>query len=219
MPKLPQVKARDLLKIVTSATYLTKLLMNLEEYIRIHKKTEIILDFDETLFHLILPWDRWEDDIKDKLIKTDGKIYRDYENYRINLSQMQNNYVKKYPQLKGQMIKNSINFETKYLKDLVTNEDLVEFISKARGYNFFIWSSNSKETVEKILKKFGILNKFSKIVTRNEVDLLKPEIDGFIQIYNSKIPKSKYLFAGDSRADRQAAQDAGIDFYLVDYFK
>lgn len=193
--------------------------MTLSQHLKTRKKTHLIFDFDSTLAHPILPWDLWEENIKDQLTKIDNSIYKKYQNNQINLSQLENAYVKKDPKLVALMIKNSLKFEAKYLKEVVPNKELVNFVKNARNYQKFVWSSNTRPTIEKVLRKFKIFKKFKKIIARQDVDFLKPEPEGFFQIYDPKVPKSKYLYIGNNRYDEQAASAAGIDFYQEDYFK
>lgn len=193
--------------------------MTLVNYLKTHQKTHLIFDFDETLVHVLLPWDRWEEDIKDELIKIDKSIYSKYKRRRINLSQLENAYISKYPQTKDLIIKNSVNFETKYLKEVVPNKKLISFIKYAGDYKKFIWSSNSIQIIEKGLKKFKIEGKFQKISSRTNLTLIKPETEGFEKIYAPNIPKKNYLFIGNSSYDRLAAKKSDINFYLEDYFK
>lgn len=193
--------------------------MDLQNYLRNHQKTHLIFDFDETLFHLILPWDQWEENIKDKLIKVDKIILKNYQDNKISLSQLMNQYGSQYPKTKELIIQNCLKFETENLNDVVVNPRLLDFIKNAQNYQMFLWTSNTRPTVQRLLKKFNLQNKFRQIVTRNDVNLLKPDPEGFYQIYDPKISKQNYLLIGDSQADKQVCQKLDLVFYLVDYFK
>lgn len=193
--------------------------MDLKNYLKTGKKTHLIFDLDETLAHIILPWDIWEKDIEEKLKKVDLNILRDYKNHKINLSQLENLYVSKHPQTLDLMIKNSKKFESENLQDIRINHELVDFIKTSKNYHIFLWTGQHSNTVKTVLKKLGILEKFEKMATRNNVKLLKPETDGFKLIYDGKTEKSKYLFIGNSWYDRKAANAVGIDFYQEDYFQ
>lgn len=193
--------------------------MDLKNYLNFHQKTHLIFDLDETLVHLILPWEILLDPISTELAKTDISLLRQYKKGQINLAQLENSYISKNPKLKQLIIQNRLNFEAKYLKDIVANPELINFIKNAKNYQIFLWSSNTRPVVEKVLKKFKIFGKFKKLVTRMDVDLLKPEPEGFFKIYDSKIPKGDYLFIGNSSADRQAAQKVNVDFYLEGVFQ
>ena len=193
--------------------------MDLKSYLKTHNKTHLIFDLDETILHLIMPWNEWERDIEDQLKKIDGKIFNDYKNRKINLNQMQNAYISSHPQTKNLIVRNNENFESKYLKEIRVNQKLVNLIKNLKGYQLSIWSANSKSTIKKTLKKVDILEKFKKLITRDDVDFLKPDSQGFNKIWDHKTPKSKYVFIGDSTNDKNSAHAAGIDFYKEDYFK
>ncbi len=192
--------------------------MNLEDYIKEHKKQHIIFDLDETLFELVLPWSDWENDIEQQLKSIDPEILDEYKKGTIDLNGLQNAYVSKYPQTLDLLIQHNVNFETKNLSGATPNLDLINFIKNSTELDFYIWTSNTRAVAEKVLAENQILPKFKKIVTRDDVALLKPEIEGFWKIYKNDQPKSEYLFVGDSNSDRIAAKDVGIDFFLVDYF-
>ena len=193
--------------------------MDLKNYLKAHPKTHLIFDLDETILHLILPWEKVHLEIKNELIKLDAKAYQNYQNGKINLSQLENTLVLKHgKKVKDMLIKSRAQFETKYLKDVIPNPELITFIKKAKSYKLYLWSSNSAGAVKKALKQFKIDKYFEKIVTGTDVLLLKPEIDGFLKIYDPKVPKSQYLFIGDNESDKKAAQKAGIDCYLTTYF-
>lgn len=55
-------------------------------------------------------------------------------------------------------------------------------------------------------------------MTRSDVQLVKPDPEGFGLIYESGQDKEQYLMVGNSSSDEGMAQAAEIDFYKVDYF-
>ena len=59
---------------------------------------------------------------------------------------------------------------------------------------------------------------FQKVITRDDVYYIKPEIDGFKLIHTNNNLKNGYLLIGDSIFDKQAADTIGIDFFRVNYF-
>lgn len=193
--------------------------MKLADYLKTSHKTHLVFDFDETLLKLILPWEKAVEGIKDKLISLDKKAYEDYEKEKISLSPLENRYVLDFgEEILNLIIKNRLEFERNYLKGVIPNKSFINIVKNLSSYEMFIWSSNTRPTIEKFLKEYGILYKFKKIVSREDVKLLKPEIDGFELLYDVKIPKENYLFIGDSKFDRIAAKKASIDFYFVDFF-
>ena len=196
--------------------------MTLNTYLQKVNKTHLIFDFDRTLVRLLLPWDSLicEEPIKDALIKLDKSIYDEFAKGLFSRPDMENKYVIKFGyKAKQLLIKNRHIFEQKYLKGLVPNKELIEFIKKSNKYNLFIWSGNTKDTVTKALKTLQLENRFEIVVSGDLVKLQKPYIEGFEKIHDKQIPKNQYLMIGDSDSDRDAAIQANIDFFLVDYFK
>ena len=99
------------------------------------------------------------------------------------------------------------------------NPEIIEFIKQADEYSKFIYSSNSRASVEKGLKELGISDDFKSLVTRDDVSYIKPDPEGFLLIYDPNTPKEDYLMIGNSHSDKDMAKAAGIDFYLVEYFR
>lgn len=184
------------------------------QYIQKCGKTHIIFDFDETLGRFLLPWEEWDRDVADKVAERapylKGKSYVD----------IHNKYVKSH----GKKALNHIRilnetFETSKLKGIERNYELISFMLGNPKYKYYIWSSNSRKTIEHALRELGILDKFSKIITRSETKYIKPDPYGFFLIENSDTNKDEYLFIGNSRSDEKAAEAIGIDFFKVDYFE
>lgn len=192
---------------------------SLREYLSLHHKTHLIFDFDETIFMLLLPWRNALVYAANDLRNLDKNLYEKYENDIGRLSEMQNKFVKKHgKKAKDIFIENNMRFESEHLQGVDINQELIDFINTATNVSLFVWSSNTRPVIEKVLKEFGIHHKFEKIITRNDVDLLKPSSEGFTLIYDQSIPKSQYLMVGDSMSDEGAAKAAGIDFFRVMYF-
>jgi HAD superfamily hydrolase (TIGR01549 family) len=189
--------------------------MDLESYFKSHKKTHLIFDLDETILELILPWEVWERGIEDELKKIDPQILKDYKNRKINLNGMQNTYVAENPKVKKLLVENSKRFESENLKDIRMNQKLVNFIKESSGYQIYLWTSNTKRTAQNVLTKTGIFEKFTKIISCEDVKFLKPETEGFDLIWDGQTAKENYLFVGDSTDDKIAAQKAGIDFFQI----
>ena len=194
--------------------------MTLDDHLKTTNKTHLIFDFDGTLLKLVLPWEKAIRGLEKEITALDDRPYRKYHEKKLPFSLLQNYYVDKFGEkaLKT-LVKNEIEFETKNLKGTILNKELLNIVKNLSGYELFVWSSNTKPTVEGLLKKHGIFNKFKRIITRENVKFLKPEIDGFRLLHDPNVSKEKYLFIGDSEFDKLAAKKAGVDFYFVDFFK
>lgn len=192
---------------------------NLFKYILENNKKHIIFDFDKTLFKLIIDWDKYFEKIDSKLISVDISIYSDYKNELINWCEMQNLYVERYGVSMEELIcSNNINSELKLYKKSIPNKNLINLINNLDKYFLYIWSSNTRELITKILDQNNILANFKKIVCRNDVQFLKPKPEGFLKLKNPNVPLKSYLMIGDSINDENAAKNIGIDFYKINFF-
>jgi HAD superfamily hydrolase (TIGR01549 family) len=193
--------------------------MNLAEYIKTNNKTHVIFDFDATLFLLVLPWANWKEGLKKELIKIDASIWDEYESGSLNIAGLQNKYLKNH----GQTVRDFMNnhcesFEMESLEHYEPNTDLLNTLNELDYVHKYVWSSNAQPVIKLVLDETGLADKFERIVSRQDVDFIKPMPDGFNLIHDKKVDKSKYLMVGDSSHDRGAAEAAGIDFYLTDFF-
>lgn len=183
-------------------------------YLKKNHKTHLIFDFDETIAQLVLAWNAWYTDVARAIAKADpslrGKSYVDAHNL----------YVENHGEKALKHIRQlNEKFEEDRLIDLKINSELVDFILDNPQYIYYIWSSNSRKTLEKALSKLGILDRFSKIISRSETKFIKPNPDGFTLIKDQNIANEQYLFIGDSASDKGAAKAIGIDFYKIHYFE
>ncbi len=193
--------------------------MDLLEYINKNNKTHIIFDFDATLFLLVLPWSNWYEGLKTELTKYDATIWDEFEQKVISQAEMQNKYMQNH----GDTVRDFINthsrsFESEQLVRHEPNTDLLEVLNHLSGKSLYIWSSNTHATIEKVLQETGLRHHFKQVIARDDVQYIKPKPDGFNAIYDESVPKSEFLMVGDSSHDRGAAESAGIDFYLTDFF-
>lgn len=196
-----------------------KMNTSLHDYIESSGKTHLIFDFDETIVKLQLPWEKEFDAIRENLIALDTTIYENYRKHKLNNSEMINAYGLKYGnKARTIIIDAQTEFEKQSRHAYVKNDEIINFIVKFPEYTKLMWSSNSKPTVLAILQDLGIKDSFKKIINSEDVAFLKPYTDGFEKLYDPLVPKNKYVFIGDSKHDKQAAQNAGIDFYYIDYF-
>lgn len=73
-----------------------------------------------------------------------------------------------------------------------------------------------KQTISQAIARFGLSDLFDAIVTRNDVELMKPSGEGIQRALRElKVSKQTALFVGDSVADILAAKDAGISVAII----
>lgn len=175
----------------------------------------IIFDFDRTIGTLVIDWTEWRKQIKDLILEFDQESSLGLEQIR---HANQNDLIEKY----GSDFRNRLNeineqVELSLVSDFVVNQKLLDYI-KATKNELYCWSSNSRKTLDKYFEEMNISNRFKKIISREDVYLLKPNNEGFQYIHESDKPLDKYLFIGDSNADQTAAEKSGIKFLHVDNF-
>jgi len=192
--------------------------MNLEEYLEKNPKKFLIFDLDATILKLRLPWPEYIESIKNKLRTVDGSILERFYQKQISQSELQNEYSKKSGAMMSFIKTYTETFETQ-LSGYDVNRAIIDFIIHDNNHILYLWSSNTRETVNKVLTQENILEKFKTIVSATDVDFIKPNPEGFSHIYKEGVDLKDYLFIGDSKADREASESVGIDFFEVNYFR
>ncbi len=190
----------------------------LRDYLKHNPKTHLIFDFDETLFHLLLPWEqKWDEMVLVKLAELDETIYNTYRSGGLRGTEMLNEYVMRHGD-KARKVR--ARYETEFEKQLTgvrVNHELVDFVKTRPTEHMYIWSTNVRPTIENVLVEHEMLHLFDRMSTGTEVQYIKPNPAGFEQLYDGKTPLEQYLMIGDSDNDMGAAQAVGIDFLRVSF--
>ncbi len=189
--------------------------MQLSDYLAKNPKKYLIFDFDETIATIDMDWSQYHTRMAEVYRQFDSKnhhpVFHSYDGY--------NDFVREYGEEVVRPIKTANSkYEQEMSRGFIPNQSLIEFIKNESGFEMFVYSSNSRATVEKGLKELGIRDYFEQIVSRDDVSFIKPDPEGFLLIYDPDVPKEQYLMIGNSPADRGVAKSVGIDFYLVEYF-
>lgn len=194
----------------------------LTDYLAQHPKQVLIFDFDKTLFHLDLPWQKYNDEVM-KIIEEEAPEWPDPQ---IDNTTFVNNFLDIVIEKNGSQLLKKVNdyaaqFEQEELRDYQENRELTSQLEPlSKNYDLYLWTSNMEETVKKILDKHHLTTYFKQLITRDKVQSLKPDPDGFNIIQKQQpLEKTEYLMIGDSTADKDAAASAGIDFFEITYFK
>ncbi len=189
----------------------------LEKYLVDNPKKYLIFDFDETIAKVDVDWEICDGKIADVCKKYDPEYERNSYS-SINVSY--NIYVKRFGKdLRNEIIEIIQEFENMNLNKVIPNPEIVDFIKLNDDYKMYIYSNNSHDLISHSLEKLGILNKFSYLISRENINLIKPEVDGLKYLEDIKEKSNEYLFIGDSDSDKDAAKNIRIDFFLIDYFK
>ncbi|MFZ2206975.1 MAG: HAD hydrolase-like protein [Microgenomates group bacterium] len=194
--------------------------MTLAEYLIKHPKKYLIFDLDHTLAKLNIDWSTIRREIFDLVATFDEPLSKSVpfvSNAGIELS---NKAVKKHGKEVAKKIRTFVEeYEMTHYQNYESNQELLNFIrNNKQTYVYYMWTSNGIRTIQDFLNKEDFSSFFSKIVTQNDVSLIKPEAEGFTFLYTPGESLSSYLMIGDSPSDENAAKNAGIDFFKEDYF-
>lgn len=180
-------------------------------------KKYIIFDFDKTIASIVVDWKKWH--------LGAGEIFKKYEPTFVKhlngekIYHLQNDMFKKYGNdLKSEIDTFTRDFEATEVKGIEPILKTIELIKDMykRGKSLYIWSSNDSVLVEKSIKELNIYHEFNFLVTRDNVDLLKPETSGFDKhLANLDNDLDKFLMVGDSDSDSGAASSCGIHYLDV----
>jgi len=191
------------------------------ETIKEKQYTNLVFDFDETLTILNVPWREWLESVMAALPQNKrAEIKKILNGRQAPWDAVVNEHIKFDDDFYKQFLKICLDFETKYFNH-TPYHTLVKSLPdlKAAGRSLYLWTNNMRLTAERGLLELGIAQLFTKIVSREDVRLGKPDPEGWALIKQDTEPLSSYLFIGDSDNDKQAAAHAGIDYFRIRYFK
>lgn len=186
----------------------------LEKYLGENKKTHLVFDFDHTLF--ALEYDR--EKIREEIGRAYEKIDKDFGwKAGEKVTPWINRYIKEYGEPARKMLLESYRKgEKDFSRCTGSNDELIRFI-KESSYKLYLWTNNTRKFVEGILSQYGLLDRFTLLVTRDEVKFIKPDSCGFELIRDPKVGLGEYLIIGDSKDDEGAAKNAGVDFFKIEH--
>ncbi|MDQ5950991.1 MAG: phosphoglycolate phosphatase [Patescibacteria group bacterium] len=185
---------------------------DIEQLLAKNPKKYIIFDFDETLFTLHLPWHKYYAELARRLYEFDP----DFPQTK-SVNKLENDMTEKWGRKVAEIRwEYSLQFEKDNLRGVTELTDLTNFIRNNHSqYQFYLWTSNMRETVTPILQKSGLLPYFRQLVTKGDVLLMKPNPEGFEKILESQEhKKADFLMVGNSKNDQKAAEASGIDYWM-----
>lgn len=101
---------------------------------------------------------------------------------------------------------------------LYDNMDRLVKQLKEQGYQLFILSNKGKRGINFGLNKFNLNNIFDYIISMDDVDKGKPNLEGISKIIEfSKLKPNELILVGDSPYDIEVANTAKITSVLVDW--
>jgi len=95
------------------------------------------------------------------------------------------------------------------------SEELLSAL-KTKGIKIGLVSNVGRKALEKALLKLDLYPFFNVVVTRNDVQCMKPSGEGLsLALSRLQVNKDKALYVGDSVDDIQAAKEAGLKVMIL----
>lgn len=189
---------------------------SLSTYLSTHPKKHLIFDFDGTIARLLIDWSKWHAGIEE--------IYRrfepEFEPEHWRMDYVLNAFIEKYgAEIREQLWQFNETFEQEYLTGVQLNGEVIDWIKKQhQEYTLYLLTSNSRKTIEPILKELNIYEVFDQLIFRDDVEYIKPHGSPFTLIPgHQEAHKSEWLMIGDSSSDQGFAEANGMDFFRVEF--
>jgi phosphoglycolate phosphatase len=93
-----------------------------------------------------------------------------------------------------------------------------DFLSalKTKGIKIGLVSNVGRKVLQKALLKLDLYPFFNVVITRNDVQFMKPSGEGLsLALSRLQVTKDKALYVGDSLDDIQAAKEAGLKVIII----
>lgn len=181
---------------------------------RLESYKYVVYDFDLTIAKVEIDWSDWHKGIEKIIQKFDPEFRTDTK-----LHQILNDFIHKYGKpIRDEFFEFHKKYEIEKCKGATPNNDLINFIKTHPNISHNIFTSQSRELLNKLLVEIGLEGYFDKIVARDDLYFIKPDPEGLNLIISPNSNKSDYIMVGDSSVDEGAARNAGIDFELIDVF-
>lgn len=183
------------------------------------KPTLLIFDLDDTLVHSRMDFvtlGRW---MRERIMEKNITELSAGELSTMSVSQMLK-LVDDFDRAKGtshgQELWEKVE-ETEYqgMMQATVEQGVDEVLQKLRerGFILAVLTNNSRKTADTVLQRFGLLDFFDEVVTRDEVEELKPHPAGISFIKNRYAARvSEIYYIGDNWIDGEAARAAGVPF-------
>ncbi|HAU98743.1 MAG: HAD-superfamily hydrolase, subfamily IA, variant 1 [Microgenomates group bacterium GW2011_GWF2_45_18] len=187
---------------------------SLSSQVQTYSPKYLIFDFDQTIAKLDMDWSGWAHGIATILrsFASDGEqIDEKNVNYIV-----QAKFIQKYgTNLADELKKFESEYQYAHYRGVIPNADVISIIHSSPVPKF-IWTSNPKNVIDRVLAELHLSNEFQKIATRDDVVFTKPNPEGF-QLLSTNLSQAPtdWLMIGDSIFDQEAAKNAGIGFVRI----
>jgi len=168
----------------------------------------VIFDFEGTLVNVAWDVDRALAEVREFLREMNNELeFAHYAEIYNLISKSREELIKEIDEIYDR-------YDEMALNSWRLKEDVLYLLERLEklGIKRALVTSIGKRSLEKALTKFKIYDKFSVVVTRDDVRFLKPEPEGILKaIEKLGVGRNSILYIGDSVSDVRAALKAGVD--------
>ncbi|MEM3103036.1 MAG: HAD-IA family hydrolase, partial [Candidatus Caldarchaeum sp.] len=121
--------------------------------------------------------------------------------------------------LKQQVMSVMAENEMKAAGEAEARRDIPELLEKLRraGFRLAVATNTNRQAAAEALSRTGLAEFFEAVVTRNDVERMKPRPDVLLEVARRmQVPPSELVYVGDSVNDYRAAVEAGARFIGLD---
>lgn len=121
--------------------------------------------------------------------------------------------------LKQQVMSVMAENEMKAASEAEARKEIPELLEKLRraGFRLAVATNTNRQAAAEALARTGLAEFFETVVTRNDVERMKPRPDVLLEVARRmQVPPSELVYVGDSVNDYRAAVEAGSRFIGID---
>lgn len=172
-----------------------------------------IFDLDGTIATILIDWRDWHPGMIDIIQKYEPQFQPiPYVSHPLT-----NEYMAKYgPDLIKDVQSFTANYEITHFKGIKENKKVIDLIKNISPDKFcHLLTSNCREIADRVLKLTNLETMFRQIITRDDLDLIKPNEYAITKINPENIPLREFLMVGDTSSDSEFAKNAHIAYLDV----
>ena len=121
----------------------------------------------------------------------------------------------------AEMLSQNVKSHKKQITKMTIFPGFEKFIRnlKAQGKMVSIMSNREKSHLDIILSKWKIIDLFTEIISCSDEGHEKPDPKCMMDLMAKyDLKKSEYIYFGDSKTDAEFAQNAGVDYLVIDHY-
>jgi phosphoglycolate phosphatase len=170
-----------------------------------------VFDLDHTLVRSPLDLAAMAADMRAHLEAACGPLPPRPERYRVG--ELLALCRRRRPGLEAELWGIALDHEQRAMAGASLEPGALEAVSGARrlGFATAVWTNNARGVTATVLERFGLARHLDLVVTRDEMQALKPDPDGW-RVISGHFGACRAVVVGDSWVDGLAASAAGLPF-------